>query len=261
MIVAPSDTKQNHCPMVQPRLCGAILKVESFKIVIESFGREQSSSNTGTSGEKILAKSYLVFSLRHTQVLGTVPGIKTLGISTNQRKVTAEKRTEGLAEDAAERCFVFLAKSKEIKSLDLKENNPSLTSCVHGYLLGEVEKENLDDPNSVSLEAYKKSVIIRFEKDCSALAFLHPGCLYYVTDRCHVDKTSRIQKALNLKAMCPVIEMNSSLRFEQIDKRLLSQDVYEEWSRLSETCRQISSVRESLSKKNQTKEENFSGYV
>lgn len=259
MIVAPSEAKQNHCPMVQTRLCGAILKVESFKIVIESFGREQSSSNTGTSDEKVLAKSYLVFSLRHSHVLGTVPGIKTLGISTNQGKATVEKRTEGSAGGPAERCFVFLVKSKEITSLDLKEVIPSLTSCVHGYLLGEVEKEDLDDSDSISLEAYKKSVIIRFEKDCSALAFLHPGCLYYVTDHCHVDKTSRIQKALNLKEMCPVIEMNSSLSFEQIDRRLLSQNVYEEWSRLSERCLQISSVRESLSKKNQTKKENSSG--
>ena len=259
MIVANTDVREVDCPLVQTSHFGAVLKVESFKIIVERFAKRESfSDESNSAGENVLAKHYLVFSLRHAAVLGNIPRVETLGISRNQRNEKVSKQAE-IPENSSERCFVFLLKFKEHMGLNLEDSNPSFTSCIQGYFLAELKQADGEESASIRLEAFRKSVIIRFEKDCSTLAFLHPGCLYYVIERCHVGKTMRIQKAIDIKGMCPVIDMSSNLRFEQVDRRLLSHDVHGEWMKLSEKSFRVSSVRESLSMQNQPEKNDFNG--
>ena len=94
--------------------------------------------------------------------------------------------------------------------------------------------------------------IIRIFDDCTSLAYLRPGCLYYVFERYNIEEASTVQSALDVQGRCPLIDLNSDLAITEADDKLICYDHYKEWEKLLEDCLEIPSVRKCIVKLTQT---------
>ena len=93
---------------------------------------------------------------------------------------------------------------------------------------------------------------------CTWLAYMSQGCVYLVTETCVDGKKSRVKSALEEKESCAVVvDVRANMNLEEIDGRVLCHDGYEDWEKLVESCLQIASVRESLTKRNHDETEGF----
>ena len=252
-----------NCPLPQTIHFQAILKLTSFRIIIETFNGVETAIDKEPKSRNPLRKIYLVFSACHGIIIGKIPGAsvvseKQKGDRTATKGGKKEKNSDSMCR------FVFLVKHKELEMI----KGSSLTACVHGYILGkyelgsQTEKESIlgysanndfqsikGDLESQSVEGIKtvakQELIIEYTNNCYWLNMLHPGRFYSIGELEHLNNICQIEQGLGRRIA--VVHTSSNIRLEEIDSVLELCDAYKEWSLLAEQFGKINSVRSCLS--------------
>ena len=274
-VVPRTNEIKSKCPLPQIDHLQAIVKLTSFRIIIETFNRVETASDEAAKSNNPLKKMYLVFSACHGVIIGKLPGLVV--VSEKQKshgggRKEDEEKLEIVKNKKKTNCsacrFVFLVKHKELEMF----KDSSLIACVHGYILGkhvfrfqapeQNTKDKSDDLRSIKddleLEGVeviktvaKQEVILEFTNNCYWLKVLHPGRFYKIGELEHLNNTCQIERGLGRKTL--VIQMSSNLTLEETDGVLQSCDAYEEWNLMAEQFVEMNSVRSSLSNWEQRK--------
>ena len=209
------------------------MKLESFKIIIETFSGLEPVGKDSNMNNLSLRTIYLVFSPREATIIGKIPGFDT-AIALKKENVDSKNKLENVKNDKniGSACrFLFIVRHKELKVVKCGGSGPSLSACVHGYILRK---------NST-----KEELILEFTDNCYWLEMLHPGRLYYIIERDHLDNMCQLKESSRTKI--PVICNNSNIRLEEVETGVQSHDVHQDWAILAKQLVEVNSVRAYLS--------------
>lgn len=255
-ILPSTDGIKTTCPLPQTNHFGAILKLTSYKIIVETFSGVEHTNKQETNKNNPLTKVYLVFSPRDAIIIGKLPGFDAkIAVEKNFAGREEVDKLEQVEKSIVAACkFVFLVKSKELEAVEYEDGGPALTASVNCYVLGKHKtepivqssvKNNEVKDDGVASQTVKPELVIKFVKDCHLLNMLHQGHMYYVYESKHVNNTCQIEHALERNF--PIIYMCSNIRIEEIDDEVQMRDDYGEWVRMAEPLIKMESVRAYLS--------------
>lgn len=129
-----------NCPLLKITHLGAILKLTSFRIIIESFsGKEILNDEDANANTDPLRKTYLVFSIRDAIIIGKVPGCDSSVCKKGKVEDSATQVRKTEFENNAACKFIFFVEHQDSEAVQIVNNVPSLCACVYGYILGKRE--------------------------------------------------------------------------------------------------------------------------
>ncbi|XP_028406897.1 CST complex subunit CTC1-like [Dendronephthya gigantea] len=255
-ILPATEGIKTTCPLPQTAHFGAILKLTSFKIIVETFnGVEPLNERNPPNPNNSFIKVYLVFSPCDAIIIGKLPSFASetsvKDTFSRQEEMDVSKQVEKSAVAACK--FVVLVKSKELAAVRLERSGGAYTLAanVHFYLLdGHITdrrgKNNVVKDGGVISQNVKPFMVLRLLKEhCHWLNMLHEGHVFYIYETEHVNSTCEIADTQTY--VYPTMNMFSNIRIEEIDDGVRTRDEYEDWVRMAEPLIRIQSVRFYLS--------------
>jgi hypothetical protein len=204
-ILPLKDEIKATCPLPQTVHLEAILKVVSFKIIVETFTGLELVGMEETNRTIPLRKVYLVFSACDAVIIGRIPPFHPAFCA---KKETGKRKKQQEETNNESPCrLVFHVKRQELPVVHSKKSSHYLVSSVYGHVLQTTHASASDSGSK-----QKQEGILKFANNCYWLDMIHSGRIYSIIEDDHVG-----DNCCHLKDAFPFINISSKVKLEEVD--------------------------------------------